>query len=95
MGPDSIILIGDVVVHTTVGSPFLKAAPFPLLPNYGHGRLSQEFRTLGMLALFNAKERTPEELSALAARAKLRVVKTWECRGLTDIVEMRRDDCPE
>ncbi|PCH39010.1 S-adenosyl-L-methionine-dependent methyltransferase, partial [Wolfiporia cocos MD-104 SS10] len=35
MGPDSIILVADHVINTTVGSPLLKAAPPPLPPNYG------------------------------------------------------------
>jgi len=92
MKRDSLLLIADHVIHTTDGSPKLKAAPPPLLPNYGRAQLFPGMRVLSMLALFNGIERTPEELTALAERAGLKVTKVWECRGLTCISELRRND---
>ena len=35
MGPDSRVLVIDMVMNTTVGSPELTPAPEPLLANYG------------------------------------------------------------
>ncbi|KZT12560.1 S-adenosyl-L-methionine-dependent methyltransferase [Laetiporus sulphureus 93-53] len=92
MGPNSIILIADQIIHTTVGSPRLKAAPPPLPPNYGYASQFGNHHDLTMMACHNGMERTPEMLDALAARAGLRVAKIWECRGLIAIAELKRDD---
>ncbi|KAH9938260.1 S-adenosyl-L-methionine-dependent methyltransferase [Fomitopsis serialis] len=89
MSANSRILVADMVMHTTVGSPLLKSAPTPLPANYGCASVFKNMQDLAMLALFNGTERTPEQLSALAARAGLRVVKIWECRSILSITEMR------
>ncbi|PCH40195.1 S-adenosyl-L-methionine-dependent methyltransferase [Wolfiporia cocos MD-104 SS10] len=89
---DSRILVIDQVVHTTVGSPSMKTAPPPLLPNYGYASHYAATRTLSMLTLFNGTERTPEELEALAAQSGLKVMKIWECRSMAYITELRRAD---
>lgn len=90
MTTNSRILIADMVMHTTLGSPFLKSAPAPLPANYGYANIFQNMQDLAMLALFNGTERTPEQLSALAGRAGLKVVKIWECRSAVSITEMRQ-----
>ncbi|KZT74280.1 S-adenosyl-L-methionine-dependent methyltransferase [Daedalea quercina L-15889] len=89
MTASSRILVADMVMNTTVGSSFLKTAPPPLPANYGSASIFKNMQDLAMLALFNGTERTPEQLSALAARAGLKVVKIWECRSLVSITEMR------
>ncbi|TFY61604.1 hypothetical protein EVJ58_g4421 [Rhodofomes roseus] len=88
MSASSRILVADMVMHTTVGSPLLKSAPAPLPANYGSASIFKNMQDLAMLALFNGTERTPEQLSALAARAGLKVVKIWECRSILSITEM-------
>ncbi|CCL98637.1 uncharacterized protein FIBRA_00639 [Fibroporia radiculosa] len=92
MGPHSRILIVDQIMRTTLGSPHLKRAPAPLPANYGHAQLFSHMVDLAMLSVFNSKERTPEEFSALAQKAGLKVVKIWECRSIMGVTEMRRSD---
>ncbi|OSX68054.1 hypothetical protein POSPLADRAFT_1043216 [Postia placenta MAD-698-R-SB12] len=92
MRRDSRLLVADKVMQTTAGSPLLKSAPSPLPANYGYAHHMGNILAIGMLALFNGVERTPEEFSALAENAGLRVVKIWECRGLAYVTEMRRND---
>ncbi|KAI0930161.1 hypothetical protein AcV5_006945 [Taiwanofungus camphoratus] len=91
MNSNSRILIADQVIHPTVGSSFLKPAPFPLPANYGWAHKYSNQHDLNMLTIHNGMERTPDHFSALAKRSGLRVVKVWECRGLTHITEMRDD----
>ncbi|PCH41151.1 S-adenosyl-L-methionine-dependent methyltransferase [Wolfiporia cocos MD-104 SS10] len=93
MGPDSVILVADQVINTTVGSPLLKAAPPPLPPNYGVARYFGNMHDLTMMAIHNGMERTPEMLDAVAKHAGLKVTKIWECRGIIYIAELRiRED---
>ena len=89
MTASSRILVTDIVMNTTVGSPLLESAPAPLPANYGSASIFKNMQDLAMLALFNGTERTPEQMGALAARAGLKVVKIWECRSLVSITEMR------
>ena len=89
MSSESRILVADMVMHTTVGSPLLVNAPAPLPANYGSASLFKNMQDLAMLALFNGTERTPAQLSELAAQAGLKVVKIWDCRSLVSITEMR------
>jgi hypothetical protein len=43
----------------------LIVSPWPLLQNYGSGRLRDYFMDLNMLTLFNARERTLQEFVEL------------------------------
>jgi len=92
MGPDSIVMIVEKVIHTTVGSPQLKSAPPPLLPNYGSAHQSGNMHDLIMMAVHNGMERTPEMLDALANRAGMKLSKIWECRGIISVIELRSID---
>lgn len=89
MSSASRVLIADMVMHTTVGSSLLESAPAPLLANYGSASIFKNMQDLAMLALFNGTERTAAQLSTLAARAGLKVVRIWECRSLVSVTEMR------
>ncbi|KAL6303966.1 S-adenosyl-L-methionine-dependent methyltransferase [Sparassis latifolia] len=88
MAPHSRILSTDQAINTTVGSPHLKRAPAPLPANYGYAHQMAGIRDMNMMTMFNGMERTPQDFSALAERAGLRVVKVWEGRGLYAITEM-------
>ncbi|THH33191.1 hypothetical protein EUX98_g946 [Antrodiella citrinella] len=93
LGPNSRILISEVVMLTTCPMPsssFL-LAPAPLPANYGVASRHLNMRDLSMLALVNGRERSPEEFRMLAKIAGLRVEKFWECRGPVWITEMRKD----
>ncbi|PCH43626.1 S-adenosyl-L-methionine-dependent methyltransferase [Wolfiporia cocos MD-104 SS10] len=92
MEPSSLVLIADNVMHSTAGTPHLKAAPPPLPPNYGQAHTFANIHDLLMFVMFMGGERTAEQLDVLAAQAGLKVTKVWECRGLTSITELRRDD---
>ena len=88
MGKQSRLLIADLVIITTVGSPELAPAPDPLLPNYGvHSRFAHSLDLL-MLSCYNGIERTPAQFRNLADRAGLELTKIWECRGSLRITEM-------
>ncbi|TFY67302.1 hypothetical protein EVG20_g3987 [Dentipellis fragilis] len=87
--PNSRILVCDQVMNTTCGSPSISSAPAPLLANYGYAVRFAHMRDLNMMAEFNGRERTPEDLQTLAKRAGLQVSKIWPCRGLVWITELR------
>ena len=89
MGPNSRVLVADQLIHPPLGSAHLKPAPAPLPANYGQASTVKGQQEMVMLALFNGRERTPEELEGLARRAGLRIEKIWECRAPVDIVELR------
>ncbi|KZT63929.1 S-adenosyl-L-methionine-dependent methyltransferase [Daedalea quercina L-15889] len=92
MGKQSCILTADQVIHTTLGSKYLKSAPSPLPANYGYAHRLAHIRDMNMMTLFNGKERTPEDLDELANRVSLKVARVWECRGMLSITEMRRQE---
>ncbi|KAH9925246.1 S-adenosyl-L-methionine-dependent methyltransferase [Fomitopsis serialis] len=90
LGPDSRILVADMIMHPPLGSTHLKSAPAPLPANYGNANALKGMFDMLMLSLFNSTERTPEQLSALANGAGLKVEKIWECRGALSITELRK-----
>jgi len=92
MGANSRVLVADNVMHTTAERRHLKAAPPPLPANYGTAHSFANMHDLFMFTMFNGGERTAGEFAALAERAGLKVTRIWECRGLTSITEMRRQD---
>lgn len=92
MASESLVLIADNVMQTTAGSPHLKAAPPPLPANYGLAHSFANLHDLFMFVMFKGGERTAGEFAALAARAGLKLTRVWECRGLTSLTELRRDD---
>ena len=79
-------------MNTTHGSPIIESAPKPLPANYGWASRAAHCRDLNMLTLFNGRERTPEDMVQLAARAGLKVEKIWPCRGFIWITELRKAD---
>ncbi|XXH01905.1 hypothetical protein Hte_008267 [Hypoxylon texense] len=87
MGPKSRILIVDQVMNTTLGCEELKAAPEPLLANYGAYVRNSHLQDLTMMAVINGVERTPKQLKKLLETAGLKIRKIWECRSLVGIVE--------
>ncbi len=88
----SRILICDQVMNSTFGCAELRPAPDPLPANYGyHTRYSHQ-RDLGLMAVLNGIERTPDQFKALAHAAGLQVTKIWECRSQVSIVEMRKKE---
>ncbi|KZT74218.1 S-adenosyl-L-methionine-dependent methyltransferase [Daedalea quercina L-15889] len=89
MGPESRVLIADMIVHPPLGSRHLRSAPAPLPANYGRANLFTGMRDMVMLAMFNGSERTPEQIDAIANRAGLKIEKIWECRGPYSITELR------
>lgn len=90
MGAQSRILVADIKVHAARGSKYFKAAPSPLPANYGYAHQLAHHMDLNMMTLFDAKERSPEDIAELASRASLRVARVWECRGIMSITELRR-----
>jgi hypothetical protein len=88
MGPNSRILICDLVMNTVCGKDGMKPAPAPLPSNYGYFGRYGHHRDLCMMTLINGIERTQVEFQSIVERAGLRIVKIWECRSLNDIVEV-------
>ncbi|KAI1466076.1 putative O-methyltransferase [Daldinia caldariorum] len=89
MGPDSRLLVADITLIETIGDPYIKPAPKPLLANYGvqvHHGFAYD---IAMMSLMNGKERTPSEFRDLFGRAGLEMVKVWECRSSLGIMECR------
>ncbi|KAI2625786.1 putative O-methyltransferase [Hypoxylon sp. NC1633] len=89
MGPDSRLLVADITLTETLGDPYVKAAPKPLLANYGihaHHGFSLD---IAMMSLMNGKERTPSEFRKLFERAGLAMIKVWDCRSILGIIECR------
>ena len=95
MGLHSRILIAGNVMQTTVDSSYLKSAPSPLPANYGYGNSFANMHDLYMFTMVKGGERTVEDFNILAARSGLQMTKVYECRGLSSITEMRRDDYAE
>ncbi|KAI1662593.1 putative O-methyltransferase [Daldinia decipiens] len=87
MGRDSRLLVADITLTETIGDPYIKPAPKPLLANYGvhvhHGFALD----IAMMSLMNGKERTPSEFRELFEKAGLKMVKVWECRSSLGIME--------
>lgn len=90
MGAQSRILIVDVKMHAARGSSYFKAAPSPLPANYGYAHQLAHHMDLAMMTVFDAKERSPEDVAKLASRASLEITRVRECRGIIAITELRR-----
>ncbi|KAL4945512.1 S-adenosyl-L-methionine-dependent methyltransferase [Aspergillus oleicola] len=89
MGPESRVLIGEMVINNSLGTKEIPDAPKPLPADYGlYSRYSHE-RDLVMLSLFNSKERTMDDFRVLIHRAGLAVTKVWECRSHMSLIECR------
>lgn len=89
MGPNSRLLVADITLTETIGDPYVKAAPKPLLANYGiHGHHGFAL-DIAMMSLMNGKERTPSEFRRLFEQAGLKMVKVWDCRSILGIIECR------
>ncbi|KAJ7927852.1 hypothetical protein B0H13DRAFT_1598254, partial [Mycena leptocephala] len=63
-------------------------APEPLLPNFGAGSVRAYYQDYTMLALFNSRERTEEEFSAMAGRVGLVLGGVFDM-GETCLLEYR------
>ncbi|KAJ6597724.1 O-methyltransferase-domain-containing protein [Mycena vulgaris] len=64
------------------------SAPEPLLPNFGAGSVRAYYQDYTMLALFNSRERTEEEFSAMAGRVGLMLGGVFDM-GETCLLEYR------
>ncbi|KIK53524.1 hypothetical protein GYMLUDRAFT_49298 [Collybiopsis luxurians FD-317 M1] len=90
----SRLLICDSVMNTTIGQPAIQegglgAASSPLPKNWGHAARFAHMRDLNMMTMLNGRERTAQEVAALAEQAGLEVVKIWPCRSLVWITELK------
>jgi len=65
-----------------------QAAPAPLLPNYGAGRIRQYNLDFEMLIFMNSEVRSLEKFKKLGEAAGLKFVKHWDL-GETGLVEYR------
>ncbi|KII93697.1 hypothetical protein PLICRDRAFT_401684 [Plicaturopsis crispa FD-325 SS-3] len=91
MTKDTRLLIQEIVlpsVYQDETQKFTEKAPFPLLPNYGAGRIRNYNMDVNLLCLFNSQERKLEEWVALTAKAGLVLQKAWDvCEiGLMEFV---------
>ncbi|KAJ3887532.1 S-adenosyl-L-methionine-dependent methyltransferase [Lentinula edodes] len=84
-GRNSHILIHDYVMQplsrgseSKVGGTQLEIAPTPLLPSFGSGNIRLYEQDMLMLNIYNAKERTIEEVVELGHQANLRLEKVWD-----------------
>ncbi|KAJ6549715.1 O-methyltransferase-domain-containing protein [Mycena capillaripes] len=69
-------------------NPGTNSAPEPLLPNFGAGSVRAYYQDYTMLALFNSRERTEEEFSALAGKVGLVLGGVFDM-GETCLLEYR------
>ncbi|GLB41603.1 putative S-adenosyl-L-methionine-dependent methyltransferase [Lyophyllum shimeji] len=93
MGPDSRLLIHDYIMKplcrnpgTGEGAAGHDTAPEPLLPNFGAGQMRIYNQDLTMLVIYNAKERTLDELVGICQTAELMLEELWDL-GETTVVE--------
>ncbi|KAJ9634423.1 hypothetical protein H2204_006248 [Knufia peltigerae] len=89
MTSNSVVLIAEILMTTTLASDKIRAAPQPLLANYGCAMNTAHAMDLNMMAMTEGKERSPEEYERIVQAAGLKVVKIWDCRGLLSIIECR------
>lgn len=94
MGHNSCLLLHDYVLQSLVPSSDIingtEKAPSPLLPNYGGGVMRSHYLDMRMLLLYNAKERTFDELVALGKLAGLNFKKIWDMAD-TSVMEFTRE----
>ncbi|KIK67744.1 hypothetical protein GYMLUDRAFT_36509 [Collybiopsis luxurians FD-317 M1] len=93
VGPNSRVLIHDYVMQplnrvpdSEVKETGLEIAPPPLLPSFGAGQIRLYSQDILMLNMYNAHERTINEVSNLAREADLRLEKVWDL-GETSVLE--------
>ncbi|KAI1380797.1 putative O-methyltransferase [Hypoxylon crocopeplum] len=87
MGPNSRLLVADITLTETLGDPYVKAAPKPLLANYGTYAHHGFALDIAMMSLMNGRERTPSDFRRLFEQAGLKMVKVWDCRSTLGIIE--------
>ncbi|KAJ3806632.1 S-adenosyl-L-methionine-dependent methyltransferase [Lentinula lateritia] len=93
MGDQARVLIHEYTIHSLQQSQpeahiegSLDEAPWPLLPDFGYGKMRLHNQDLTMLFMYNARERTVEELQALSNQAGLTLNKIWDL-GETTVLE--------
>ncbi|EPQ51546.1 S-adenosyl-L-methionine-dependent methyltransferase [Gloeophyllum trabeum ATCC 11539] len=90
MKPSSRVLIHEYIYQnvspTRTQAYTLDKAPEPLLPNFGAGRFKVYTQDINMMALMNAKERSPEMFIELGEQVGLKFVK-FHNSGETGLVE--------
>lgn len=89
MGPNSRLLIADMIINTTLGSNEVESAPEPLLKNYGHAMGIAHMMDINMMMMVNGIERTPAGFRSIIGASGLMIYKIWDCRGPLSIVECR------
>ena len=90
MGPQSRLLVAEMILHPATGSSYLQDAPKPLPANYGHPHFFKSAMDIVMLTLFDGMERMPEQYTLLAEKAGLSLFKVWDCCGPLGIIELRK-----
>jgi len=85
MEPHSRLLIHDYVLQHLSREPLtesgvigMEEAPTPMLPNFGLGNIRTYNQDLTMLLIYNAKERTLNEMIDLGGKAGLKFEKVWD-----------------
>ncbi|KAJ7573692.1 S-adenosyl-L-methionine-dependent methyltransferase [Mycena floridula] len=83
MHPYSRLLIRKLALDPrfksfNVQCSFNVQAPEPLLPDYGTGTIRMYNQNMNMVAMFNSKERTYNEICSLGVQAGLQVRKVWD-----------------
>ncbi|KII92557.1 hypothetical protein PLICRDRAFT_134252 [Plicaturopsis crispa FD-325 SS-3] len=91
MTKDTRLLIQEIVLPSLYQDEthtFTEKAPFPLLPNYGAGRIRNYNMDINLLCTFNGQERKLEEWLALTTEAGFVLRKAWDlCEvGLMEFV---------
>ncbi|KAJ7770465.1 S-adenosyl-L-methionine-dependent methyltransferase, partial [Mycena metata] len=100
MKPGSRILIHEYILQTA-GYPAqlaerqLKKAPWPLLSNYGEGRIRQYYLDVSLMVLVNSQERTLDEYVKLGEKVGLKFMKVWEFGEMGGVELCAQDDCVE
>ncbi|KAJ6628890.1 S-adenosyl-L-methionine-dependent methyltransferase [Mycena sp. CBHHK59/15] len=82
----SKLLIHEYVLQHIVRGIYTGEAPWPLLPNYGVGRVRPYYQDINMMNFHNSKERTLEEFVNLGTQAGFTFSKIWDC-GETNLLE--------
>ncbi|KAJ4469875.1 S-adenosyl-L-methionine-dependent methyltransferase [Lentinula aciculospora] len=85
LGPNSRVLIHDYVMQPLNRVPGseakktgLEIAPPPLLPSFGAGQIRLHEQDILMLNIYNARERTIDEVVELGREAGLKLEKVWD-----------------
>ncbi|KAF4618347.1 hypothetical protein D9613_011690 [Agrocybe pediades] len=98
MSPKSRVVIQDYVMQHLYREPgkeddqgFQMDAEEPLLPNYGAGQVRLYSQNMTMMLVFNAKERTFDEVNYLCSQAGLLLLKVWDVGEQSALEYVKKD----